>query len=166
MEESAFAAFYEFTYRKLRAYVMKGVGEAAVADDITQEAYVRLLQVVKRGSETPQAKAYLYRIATNLMRDHWRRSRREVRDDDAEVERVQRTDDSRMDFSLDVNQAFGHLAPNQRTLLWLAYVEGYAHRDIARVMNIGERSVRVLLYRARSRLLAVLRRMGIEAEDA
>ncbi len=166
MEESAFAAFYESTHPKLWAYVMKGVGEAALADDITQEAYVRLLQVVKRGAETPQAKAYLYRIAANLMHDYWRRGHREAQDDAADAAgRMQRADDDRMGLSLDVNQAFGQLAPNQRALLWLAYVEGYGHRDIARVMNIGERSVRVLLFRARSRFIDMLRRVGIESED-
>jgi RNA polymerase sigma-70 factor (ECF subfamily) len=165
MEESAFAAFYEATHRPLWAYVAKGVREPAVADDITQEAYVRMLQVVKRGSRTPEAKAYLYRIATNLMRDHWRRGAREVQDvEDAALERLRAPGRDHADLGLDVGAAFGRLAPRQRALLWLAHVEGYGHRDIARMMNVGERSVRVLLFRARAQLVELLRHMGIESE--
>jgi RNA polymerase sigma-70 factor, ECF subfamily len=165
MEEAAFASWYEATYRPLWAYVVKGVREGAVADDITQEAYVRLLQVDTAKLETRQMKAYLYRIATNLMHDHWRRGRREAPDDDVERERTAGVPDRGLDLSLDVHEAFERLSPNQRELLWLAYVEGFGHRDIARMTNVGERSVRVLLFRARSRFADLLRSMGIERSD-
>jgi RNA polymerase sigma-70 factor (ECF subfamily) len=165
MEEAAFAALYEATFPALRAYVVKGVGEATVADDISQEAYVRLLQARTSGLGDPQLKAYLYRIATNLMHDHWRRSKREVHDDDAVRAQPDKTRDERVDLRLDVDEAFNKLSPGQRTLLWLAYVEGYGHRDIAGVMNLREKSVRVLLFRARNRLTGLLRRVGINGED-
>jgi RNA polymerase sigma-70 factor (ECF subfamily) len=165
MEEADFAAFYESTYRPLWAYVAKSVGEPAVADDIAQEAYVRMLQIVKRGTRLPEAKAYLYRIATNLMHDHWRRGGREVHEGGEDEVPMQRGGEGPIDLGLDVNQAFARLAPRERALLWLAYVEGYAHRDIAGMMNVGEGSVRVLLFRARNRLLDLFRRMGIESGD-
>jgi len=164
MEEAAFASLYETTFPALWAYVARGVGEATVADDISQEAYVRLLQARTSGLDAPQLKAYLYRIATNLMHDHWRRSKREVHDDDAR-EQPDQAGDERLDLRLDVNEAFEELSPRQRTLLWLAYVEGYGHRDIAGAMDIREKSVRVLLFRARNRLAGLLRRMGIDGED-
>jgi RNA polymerase sigma-70 factor (ECF subfamily) len=166
MEEAAFASLYEATYQPLWAYVVKGVREGAVADDITQEAYVRLLQVDTAGLEARQVKAYLYRIATNLMHDHWRQGRREAPDDAVERERTEGTRDPRLDLSLDVHEAFERLPPNQRVLLWLAYVEGFGHRDIARMTNVGEKSVRVLLFRARSRFADLLRSMGIDRSDA
>ena len=165
MEEAAFASLYEATFPALWAYVVRGVGEAAVADDISQEAYVRFLQAKTSGLDAPQVKAYLYRIATNLMHDHWRRSKRDVHDDNDAREHPDPAGDERLDLRLDVNEAFEELSPRQRTLLWLAYVEGYGHRDIAGVMNIREKSVRVLLFRARNRLAGLLRRMGIDGED-
>ena len=165
MQEAAFASFYEATYRLLWAYVVKGVREGSVADDITQEAYVRLLQVDTAGLETRQVKAYLYRIATNLVHDHWRRGRREAPDDAVEA-RTKAARDPQLDLRLDVHEAFERLSPNQRELLWLAYVEGFGHRDIARVTNVGEKSVRVLLFRARTRFAELLRSMGIERSDA
>ena len=44
------------------------------------------------------------------------------------------------------------LAPRDRALLWLAHVEGYDHREIARVLGLQESSVRVILFRARKKL--------------
>jgi RNA polymerase sigma-70 factor (ECF subfamily) len=164
MEESAFAAWYQATFPALWAYVARGVREGAVADDITQEAYVRLLQANTNGLDAPQLKAYLYRIATNLMHDHWRRSGREIRDDEAALERPVAAGDARLDLRLDVGEAFDKLSSSQRMLLWLAYVEGYGHRDIAGMMKLREKSVRVLLFRARNRLAALLQRGGIRED--
>jgi DNA-directed RNA polymerase specialized sigma24 family protein len=51
----------------------------------------------------------------------------------------------------------------ERALLWLAYVEEATHAEIAATMGCGERSVRVLLFRARRRMERLLREhnMGI-----
>ena len=164
MEESAFAAWYQTTFPALWAYVARGVKEGTVADDITQEAYVRFLQAPTHGLNDPQLKAYLYRIATNLMHDHWRHRGREVQDDEAALERAD-SRDARSDLRLDVGQAFDQLSSSQRMLLWLAYVEGYGHRDIAGMMKLREKSVRVLLFRARNRFGDLLRRVGLDRED-
>ncbi|HEU4928811.1 MAG TPA: RNA polymerase sigma factor, partial [Candidatus Krumholzibacteria bacterium] len=140
------------------------IGDATLADDITQEAFVRLLQADTSKLQAPQVRAYLYRIATNLMHDHRRRSGREVRDDDAALEMPDPADDTAA-VRLDVGDAFDRLPPNQRMLLWLAYVEGYGHREIAEMMSLREKSVRVLLFRARHRLAGLLREVGVDGKD-
>ena len=48
--------------------------------------------------------------------------------------------------------ALDRLPPRDRALLWLAHVEGYDHREIAKVLGLQERSVRVILFRARKKL--------------
>ena len=55
-------------------------------------------------------------------------------------------------------QALSALKPAQRALLWLAYVEGFSHSEIATTLGIKEKSIRVLLFRARKNLLRVLGR--------
>jgi len=165
MEESAFAAWYETTFPALWAYVVRSVGDRTLADDIAQEAFVRLFQADTSGLQPPQLKAYVYRVATNLMHDHWRQSGREVHDDDAALEQPDQRGDENVELRLDVAQAFDQLAPNQRMLLWLAYVEGYGHREIAELMDLREKSVRVLLFRARHRLAGLLRAVGVDGKD-
>jgi RNA polymerase sigma-70 factor (ECF subfamily) len=53
------------------------------------------------------------------------------------------------------------LTPRQRALLWLAYVEGLQHREIADVLGLSRLSIRPLLFRARRRMARELRARGI-----
>jgi len=48
------------------------------------------------------------------------------------------------------------LRPRERELLWLAYVEGMSHAEIAAATGLGAMSVRILLYRARQKASAFL----------
>ena len=61
---------------------------------------------------------------------------------------------------------FGELKPQQQSLLWLAYVEGFNHREIAESLGLKEGSVRVVLSRARGKLSAVLREKGLVPKHA
>lgn len=162
MEEAAFVRFYKETYAMLRAYVGRNVRDEMAADDITQDAYVRLLQADTSRLEPEKMKAYLYRIATNLMHDRGRRKRRHD-DYEASVNGEGAVNAAAApDLGIDLEDAFDRLPEKQRTLLWLAYVEGYGHRDIAAIMNLREKNVRVVLFHARRKIAAVLRRGGFE----
>ncbi len=78
MDEAAFRRLYQRTVRPLRAYLARCCGDFALADDILQEAYLRFLRSGFEGEDDDHRKNYLYRIATNLMRDHFRRKRPET----------------------------------------------------------------------------------------
>ena len=49
------------------------------------------------------------------------------------------------------------MKPRERQLLWLAYAEGYTHREIAEIMGLGAMSIRLLLFRAKRKLAGLLR---------
>lgn len=72
MDEERFRAFYERTSRPLWAYLSRLTGDSTAADDLTQESYYRLLRVKLPEVNEAQLKSYLFRIATNLVRDEWR----------------------------------------------------------------------------------------------
>ena len=57
---------------------------------------------------------------------------------------------------LELSQVFSRLNERERMLLWLAYVEGYDHDQIAYIANIRKLSVKVLLFRARRRLAQLI----------
>jgi RNA polymerase sigma-70 factor (ECF subfamily) len=61
----------------------------------------------------------------------------------------------------DVGRIFARLQPRERALLWLAYVEGRSHAEIAQAMGLRAISVRVMLFRARAALARRLRRAGV-----
>jgi RNA polymerase sigma-70 factor (ECF subfamily) len=54
------------------------------------------------------------------------------------------------------------LKPRQRALLWLAYVEGMRHAEIAEVLGLSALSIRPLLFRARRRMATALRGRGLD----
>src|ERR1700761_7971834 len=75
MDSDAFAAFYERSARPLWAYLARVSGDGALADDLLQESYVRFLCADVELDGEVAARKYLFRIATNLMKDYWRKPR-------------------------------------------------------------------------------------------
>jgi RNA polymerase sigma-70 factor, ECF subfamily len=162
MDEAAFQVFYSETAPKLWSYIRRVSGDAALADDILQDSFYRFLRADLPVIEKPQMKAYLYRTASSLLADHWRQLQRERRWSlktffrENAVENTERGGDTL--------RLFEHLRPQEQMLLWLAYVEGFDHREIASALQLGEKSVRVLLFRARKKLAGILTNQGIGPE--
>ncbi|MCI0408289.1 MAG: sigma-70 family RNA polymerase sigma factor, partial [Acidobacteria bacterium] len=78
MDEAAFQAFYQKTAPSLWSYLCRVTASASLAEDLVQEAFCRLLKSPPPRTEERELRAYLYRIASNLAIDHWRRARRET----------------------------------------------------------------------------------------
>jgi RNA polymerase sigma-70 factor (ECF subfamily) len=157
MDEESFRIVYERTARPLWAYLARVSGDPALADDLLQECYCRFLSLANPPQEEAHRKNYLFRIATNLLRDHWRATRRhgETAIECADIP-SQDHEMANVPLRSDLGQALAKLKPRERQLLWLAYAEGASHREIARTSGMKEASIRPLLFRARKKLLALL----------
>jgi RNA polymerase sigma-70 factor (ECF subfamily) len=151
MDEPEFERFYRATADRLRAYLYRVCGDRRIVDDLLQEAYYRLLRSKFAGGGEEDRVRYLFRIATNLLKDHWAAAKRS-RELPPERESP-RADETR----LDLHAALGALKPTDREMLWLAYAEGCSHAEIAEILEVKRASVRVLLFRARARLVALLK---------
>lgn len=161
MDEATFEALYQETARPLWSYVHRVSGNATLADDILQETYYRFLRAQRVTMDRAQMKSYLYRIATNLLHDHWRGQKRERRlTDDSNESAV-----TNLPGAIDLARLFQKLKPQERELLWLAYVEGNEHKEIARMLGLKEKSIRVLLFRARQKLSELLQPKGGGEEE-
>jgi RNA polymerase sigma-70 factor (ECF subfamily) len=160
MDEETFRAFYDRTARPLRSYLARLTGESLLADDLLQESYYRFLRARVNWEGETHRRAYLYRIATNLVRDGQRRSKQApVADIDvADLEASpSTTDPSRAsDTRTDLRRAMARLRPRDRAMLWLAYGQGHAHTEIAQAIGVKPASIKLLLFRARRRLAALL----------
>ena len=75
MDEETFRGFYTRTSGMLWAYLARATNDAAAADDLLQESYYRLLRATTTFESDDHRKNYLFRIATNLIRDRFRRPR-------------------------------------------------------------------------------------------
>jgi RNA polymerase sigma-70 factor (ECF subfamily) len=99
-----------------------------------------------------QRKSYLFRTASNLLRDRWRQIQEEPM-----PEQVSEMASSGLpERRVQVRQAFDRLKPRQRQLLWLAYVEGSSHQEIAECTGLRAGSIRLLLFRARRKMAALI----------
>ncbi len=153
MDEDAFRVFYERTARPLFAYLLQVSGRRHIADDMLQESYCRLLSAKPPAMDETQTRSYLFRIAANLLRDRWRRS-----EDVAATQAIEASSSGPdPELQTDMRRAFEQLKPRERQLLWLAYVEGANHKEIADSTGLRTGSVKLLLFRARRKLANMLR---------
>jgi RNA polymerase sigma-70 factor (ECF subfamily) len=159
MDEDTFRAFYDRTSRAVWAYLSRLTGgDPQQADDLLQETYYRFLRAGATFESEAHRRNSLFRIATNLARDAHRRRRVRplfVSHDDAHV--AGGIEHGRqVEQSTDLTRAMGQLKPRERSLLWLAYAEGSSHREIAATLGVKLASVKLLLFRARRKLAAML----------
>lgn len=157
MDSDAFAQFYERSARPLWAYLARVSGDPALADDLMQESYVRLLCASLTEDGEVARRRYLFRIATNLLRDHWRRPGATSIEELPEELFTARNGHAQVDSQAVLGPALAQMRPRERQLLWLAHAEGYSHREIAEITGLGSASIRLLLFRARRKIAQLLR---------
>jgi RNA polymerase sigma-70 factor (ECF subfamily) len=161
MTEDAFRAFYEQTARPIWVYLARTTGDDRLADDLLQETYYRFLRTRTAFESDDHRRHYLFRIATNLVRDTWRRAKRDVADyaDDTDTSAASMEDANAGDRAvrrIDLARAMEQLKPRERSLLWLAYAQGFSHEEIASQLGLRTGSLKALLFRARRRLVTLL----------
>jgi RNA polymerase sigma-70 factor (ECF subfamily) len=160
MDEDAFRTFYDLTSSAVWAYLSHVTGDPHAADDLLQETFIRFLGVRRRWESDAHRRNYLFRIATNLAHDRHRRNRLrqaepfdEMRGPGAEASPAA---DCGYEQRADLRRALEKLSPRERQMLWLAYAEGSTHQEIADTLGLRAGGIRVLLFRARRKLAAML----------
>ncbi len=140
-------------YPKLAGWVRRLVDDDDTAHEIASEAFVRLLS---RWTRVDSPQSYLYMIATNLIRDHWRKAERErrairsvtaVADLDPVAYPVQ---------DVDVRNLIASLPPRLRDPFLLHYYGGFGIREVATLLRRPEGTIKADLFAARARLKTAL----------
>jgi RNA polymerase sigma-70 factor (ECF subfamily) len=164
MDEDTFRAFYDRTARQLWAYLARITGDRQAADDLLQETYYRLLRAKVALADETHRRHYLFKIATNLARDGYRRRAASPEIVAGGIERESGDAGAdRTEARLDVRMAFTRLKRRERELLWLAYAQGSSHEEISAALGLKRGSIKPLLFRAKHKLAAVLRGARAEA---
>jgi RNA polymerase sigma-70 factor (ECF subfamily) len=149
-----FTALYARYRIPVWRYLLKLGAGSALADDLTQEAFVRWWD--SRAAAWPEEeriRAYLFTIATRLLIDSHRRRKREIARDELVQEEAGAAQEP---AGLIGGAAWQALTPRERQLLWLAYAEEFSHEEIADICGLATGSVKVLLHRARGRIAGLL----------
>jgi len=155
MSETEFSEFYALTARSLKSYLNRLTSNATLADDLLQESYFRFLRAEVALSDPAQCRSYLFKIATNLTRDHFRSKKSQSEELPETLSTASFGEDAQR--SADMERVLGQIPRRERELVWLAYVEGASHREIAAITGLKEASVRPILFRIRQKLAGLLR---------
>lgn len=162
MDDDAFRGFYERTSRMLWVYLQRMTGDRNAADDLLQETYYRFLRAGVALETEAHRRHYLFRIATNLSRDRFRRTKTQpptvMHDETTDALVPSPNVEAARVGSIDFTRAIAQLQPRDRAMLWLAYAHGASHKEIAEVVGVGTGSVKPLLFRARKKLAGLLGR--------
>lgn len=148
MQFGTFDQFYEATWSGLRGFLRSRGVHPDFLDDLLQESYLRFLAKPPRGKHFNQKKAYLYQIAIRIQIDQ------------ARCENIPRTQTSdyspelegQLQAKLDWSYLLNQLSEKECNLLWLAYAEEFSHEEISKIMGLQRSSIKVLLYRIKSKL--------------
>ena len=138
-------------------YVLRMVGDADRAADITQDTFIKAYRKLDSLTDDASVKSWLYRIATNTAIDEMRRRRFVVRNNDDEQQHAERADhrpgpeQQVMSTQLDerLQRALLRLKPERRQCLLLSDLEDMSAQQIGSVMGLSYGAVRTLLCRAR-----------------
>jgi RNA polymerase sigma-70 factor (ECF subfamily) len=126
------------------------VGDQAVAEELAQEALIRLCQHWPRVSGSPAPRAWLHGVAMNLARSWWRRwyaERRALARHGGVVDRADRDTADATD-AVAVRRAVAGLPPRQRQALVLRHYADLTVRDVASQMGCAEGTVKALTSQA------------------
>src|SRR5262245_24729856 len=77
LDETAFARLHAAAAGPIRTYFYRVRGDAAQAEDLVQETFLRLLRAKIGGLDEDELRAYAFRVAGNIAVDAWRRKKRE-----------------------------------------------------------------------------------------
>ena len=148
----------------LRRYILSMVRSDAEADDLLQETFVRVLRKLDTLEDPAMLSPWLYRIATNVSRDRFRKTARDpvpIASDGSNDEAVDsdaRLADlfERKEMSSCVQEYLRDLPDHYRSAILLHDVEGMTIAEMAQMCDATPGALKIRLHRARARLRQAL----------
>jgi RNA polymerase sigma-70 factor (ECF subfamily) len=153
VDTDAAEELFKSTYPKLAGWVRRLVDDDDTAHEIAAEAFVRLLS---RWTRVDSPQSYLYMIATNLIRDHWRKAERERRAIRSVTAGAALDELAYPVQDVDVRNLLASLPPRLRDPFLLHYYAGFPIREVATLLHRPEGTIKADLFAARAKLKTAL----------
>lgn len=170
-DPDAFAELFKLTHLSVFRYLYARCGDAALAEDITQDAYIRAMRAIKRSfkGRSNDFLAWVIRIARNRFLDHVKsgRVRWEVVVDDMPVTLARNSpeDDALASVeSEELKRALEQLTDEQQEIVLMRFFHGLPIAEVAASTGRTEGAVKALQFRALRALGKVLELEGFEVD--
>jgi RNA polymerase sigma-70 factor (ECF subfamily) len=154
-DTAALGELYDQYSEKIYAYIYHRVGQAELAEDLTGQVFMRMLEAIRNGQAWKTSfSGWLYRIAHNLVIDHYRRRGRATFVDIDEVPPISTTDGEpsrSVQASMDrenLRAALSQLTEEQAQVITLRFLEDLSIAEAATIMEKNEGAIKALQYRA------------------
>lgn len=163
--EAALGELYDRYEAKIYSYIYRRTGDQVLSEDLTAQVFLKMLEAIRKSNAWHSSfSGWLYRIAHNLVVDHFRRRDRQkqIPIDDAPI--LVATEHNPVKTSeLNLNAeylrgAIQRLTDEQAEVISLRFLEGYSINEVAKLMDKTEGAIKALQYRAVATLRQFLQR--------
>lgn len=151
-----FEEIYESHSKSIYRFLYWRTKNVELAEDLTSSVFEKAWR--SRGSfHGGSVQAWLYRIARNVLIDHWRK-KKELFVEDTDTFHEEENSPSladRLDKEIVINQlreAMNKLPSEMKSVVTLRFIEGLSGKQVARALSLSESNVRVIQYRALQKL--------------
>jgi RNA polymerase sigma-70 factor (ECF subfamily) len=163
LDEAALSELYDRYEMKIYNYIYRRTSDQALSEDLTAQVFLKMLEALHNERAWHSSfSGWLYRIAHNLVIDHYRARDRQKQISLDEAPMMPDPDDGPVraaEISLDadtVRAAIRRLTDEQAQVISLRFLEGYSFGEIAEIMDKTEGAVKALQHRAVATLRQLL----------
>lgn len=154
-EKEAFGELYNFYAPRIFRFIRIKVRSQTLAEDLSSESFLRIWEYLqKQGTEIEESfQALLYKIARNLIVDHYKRksSQEILIDDDFRefLEKKPARDEIRIkEDALEIRSALVRIKEEYQDVIMWYYIDELSVPEIAKIMDKSQGAIRVLIHRA------------------
>ena len=173
-EEVAYRELIRRYQRPVFSLVYRMVRDRELAEDLTQETFVKVLNAIDRYRPEFKFSSWIFKIANNAAIDHLRKKELDTlslegRPDATTPDRIEATslqvrdrtespleEVEARELGSQIDEAIAKLRPEYRSCIVLRHIEGMAYDEIAEILDLPLGTVKTYIHRARAELQAVL----------
>ncbi len=154
--KSEFERFYRENINRIHRYVFFRVGRNRdVAEDLVSEIFMKAHRAFDTFDETVSKSAWIYRIAHNHLANYYRDRKQDVDIEDMALTLVGEDGNKtmeRQETAMILQKALGMLSKDERQIVTMKYLEGYAYEDMAPIIGKAADTIKVATFRAMKKL--------------
>ncbi len=148
-DKEAFSEIYDNYLDKIYRFVYFKVSSKETAEDISGETFLKTLDYIISDKEIENLQAFIYRIANNLIIDHYRQNKKDVPLENVEHSLLDNKERHLLSDDLKtVEKALYELKDDHREIIILCYLDQLSTKEAAQILEKPEGTIRVTLHRA------------------